>query len=85
MSVREMFRFNFFAIFAIQRCVFHYNSMRIRSIFNLFDFLNKVHFKFQNEFLIVNFTVKLNDQLKNNQLEIVKSLIINARCNDIKN
>ena len=44
------------AILARQRCTFHYNSMRTRWIFNIFDYLNRAHFKLQNEPLIVSFT-----------------------------
>ena len=29
--------------------------MRIRSIFDIIDFANKIHFEFQNEFLFVSF------------------------------
>ena len=56
MSARGVFRLNSLAILAKQRCAFHYNSIRTRSIFNLFDYLNRAHFKLQNESLIVSFT-----------------------------
>ena len=55
MFVREMFNFNFFSMFAKQRYDIHYNSMRSRQIFEIIDYLNKIHFAFQNEFSIICF------------------------------
>ena len=48
--------------------------MRIRSIFNFFNFLNKIHFKFQNEFLIVNFVYWMQMLLMCEINEIAKKL-----------
>ena len=43
----------FFAKFAKFNCDFNYNLIRIRSIFNIINFVNKIHFEFQNEFLFI--------------------------------
>ena len=55
MFAREMFRFNFFSMFAKQRCDIHYNSMRSRQIFEIIDYLDRIHFAFQNESSIIYF------------------------------
>ena len=56
MFVREMFRFNSFSMFAKQRCDIHHNSMRSRQIFEIIDYLDRIHFALQNEFSIICFT-----------------------------
>ena len=44
-----------FAMFAMFQYNFNHNSMRSRSIFKIVNYLNNVHFVFQNEFSIVCF------------------------------
>ena len=49
-------KIQFFAMFTTFQCDFDHNFMRIRSIFDDVDYLNRVHFEFQNELSFIYFT-----------------------------
>ena len=55
-SSDSFLKIQFFAMFATFQCDFDHNSMRTRSIFDIIDYLNRIHFEFQNEFSFVYFT-----------------------------
>ena len=62
----------FFAIFATFQCDFDHNLMRTRWIFDIIDYLNRIHFKFQYEILIVNFIYWMQMLLRCEIHEIAK-------------
>ena len=63
-----------FAMLAMRWCDFHHNSMRTRSIFDIIDYLNNVHFVFQNKFSIVCFTYWVQMLLRCEIDEIAKRM-----------
>ena len=62
----------FFAMFAMFQYDFNHNSMRSRSIFEIVNYLNNVHFVFQNEIFVVCFIYLLQMLLRCEIREIVK-------------
>ena len=65
-------KIQFSTMFAMFQYDFDHNFMRIRSIFDIFDYLNKIHFVFQYEILIVNFIYWMQMLLKCEIREIAK-------------
>ena len=63
-----------FAMFAAFQCDFDHNSIRTRSIFDIVDFLNKVHFELQNELSFIYFTYWMQMLLRCEIAEIAKQL-----------
>ena len=70
--VVSFWKIQFFAMFATFQCDFDHNFMRIRSIFDIFDYLNRIHFVFQYKFFIVNFVYWMQMLLKCEIREIAK-------------
>ena len=65
----------FFAMFAMFQYDCNHNSMRSRSIFEVVDYLNSVHFVLQNEFSIVCFTYWMQMLLRCEIDEIATQLL----------
>ena len=66
--------FALLAMSAKQQCDFHHNSMRTRSIFDIFDSLSSAHFVLQNESSIVCFTYWVQMLLRCEIDEIAKRM-----------
>ena len=71
-SSDSFLKIQFFAMFATFQCDFDHNSMRIRSIFDIIDYLNRIHFEFQNEFSFIYFTQWMQMLLRCEIREIAK-------------
>ena len=65
-------KIQFFAMFATFQCDFEHNFMRTRSIFDIFDYLNRIHFVLQYKFFIVNFIYWMQILLRYEIREIAK-------------
>ena len=65
-------KIQFFTVFATFQCDFEHNFMRTRSIFDIFDYLNRIHFVLRYEFFIVNFIYWMQMLLKCEICEIAE-------------
>ena len=71
-SSDSFLKIQFFAMFATFQCDFDHNSMRIRSIFDIIDYLNRAHFELQRKFSFVYYIQWMQMLLRCEIREIAK-------------